>query len=67
MNTPAPRVSVLMPTFKQAAFTRRALESLRAQTFSDWELVIVDDSSPDETGEVIACYLDDPHIHYHRL
>lgn len=62
-----PRVSVLMPTFKQAAFIRRALESLRAQTFADWELVIVDDGSPDGTASVVAPYLADPRLRYHRL
>ncbi|MCA1597779.1 MAG: glycosyltransferase family 2 protein, partial [Chloroflexi bacterium] len=64
---PAPRVSVLMPTFKQAAFIRRALESLHAQTFTDWELIIVDDGSPDDTWRVLAPYRDDARIRYHRL
>lgn len=63
----SPLVSVLMPTFKQASFIRRALESLRAQTLSDWELLIVDDGSPDETHDVVAPYLADPRIHYQRL
>lgn len=62
-----PRVSVLMPTFKQAAFIRRALESLRARTYADGELVIVDDGSPDETDSVVAPYLADPRLRYHRL
>jgi hypothetical protein len=56
-----------MPTFNQAAFIRRALESLRAQTFVDWELVIVDDGSTDATPDAIAAYLADPRICYHRL
>ena len=44
-----PSVSVLMPTYKQKHFLCRAIESLRAQTLPDWELIIVDDGSPDET------------------
>ena len=60
-------VSVLMPTFNQASFIRRALESLCAQTLSDWELVIVDDGSSDETPEAIAPYLADIRISYYRL
>ena len=64
---PLPKVSVLMPTFKHAAFIRRALESLRAQTFEDWELVIVDDGSPDDTQRIVAPYLDDSRIQYTRL
>ena len=41
----APRVSVLMPTYRQAHFIRRALDSLLAQTLVDWEALIVDDGS----------------------
>ncbi|MBI5667844.1 MAG: glycosyltransferase family 2 protein [Chloroflexi bacterium] len=62
-----PRVSVLMPTFKHATFIRRAIESLCAQTFQDWELVIVDDGSPDDTAEVVAPYLSDARVGYYRL
>jgi glycosyltransferase involved in cell wall biosynthesis len=62
-----PRVSVLMPTFDQGHFIRRALDSLYAQTLTDWELVIVDDGSPDETCDVIRPYLADARIHYHRF
>ncbi len=61
-----PRVSVLMPTYGQAAFVRRAIESLRAQTLTDWELVVVDDGSPDETGDLVEAYRDDERIWYER-
>ncbi len=61
-----PIVSVLMPTYKQAAFIRRALESLRAQTLTDWELIIIDDGSPDETCSIVAPYLTDHRICYQR-
>lgn len=53
-----PRVSVLMPTYNQAAFIRRALDSLRGQTLRDWELVLVDDGSTDATREMLAPYLE---------
>jgi hypothetical protein len=66
MDTP-PRVSVLMPTYQQAHFIRRALESLLAQTLWDWELLIVDDGSPDATGQLVAPYLADARIRYYRL
>jgi glycosyltransferase involved in cell wall biosynthesis len=62
-----PRVSVLMPTFEQAAFIGRALESLRAQTLADWELIIVDDGSRDATPQALIPFLDDPRISYTRL
>jgi len=62
-----PRVSVLMPTFNQAQFICRALESLINQTMTQWELVIVDDGSPDNTRQLVEPYLADSRIHYHRL
>ncbi|MBA3945699.1 MAG: glycosyltransferase family 2 protein [Herpetosiphonaceae bacterium] len=64
---PQPLVSVLMPTYQHAFFIRRAIASLLAQTFDDWELVIIDDSSPDSTTTVVQSLLDDSRIHYHRL
>jgi glycosyltransferase involved in cell wall biosynthesis len=57
-----------MPTFNQAAFIRRALSSLGAQTLAEWELVIVDDGSTDETQELLSPYLAaNGRIRYHRL
>ncbi|MBX5494940.1 MAG: glycosyltransferase [Bryobacteraceae bacterium] len=61
------RVSVIMSTFQQAAFLRRALESLLAQTFEDWELFVIDDGSADETPAIINRYLRDPRIHSLRM
>ncbi|MDP9022556.1 MAG: glycosyltransferase [Actinomycetota bacterium] len=46
-------VSVLMPTFEQAAFLDRAVASLRAQCHADWELVVVDDGSTDRAPDVL--------------
>jgi len=61
------RVSVLMPTFNQASFLSRALDSLGAQTLTDWELMIVDDGSTDDTAAVIAPHLVDTRIRLTRL
>lgn len=63
----AAHVTVVMPTFKQASFIQRAIESLIAQSFTAWQLIIVDDGSPDDTLGVVSRYLDDPRIRYHRL
>jgi hypothetical protein len=63
-----PTVSVLMPTFRQASFLPRALESLAAQTYQDWEAVVVDDGSPDETSEIVTqAAAADPRIRLVRL
>jgi glycosyltransferase involved in cell wall biosynthesis len=61
-----PRISIIMPTHNQAAFLPRAVASLVAQTVHDWELVIVDDASPDDTGEVVRPFLLDPRVRYLR-
>ncbi len=62
-----PRVSVLMPTYGQAHFIRRALDSLLAQSLTDWELIVVDDGSPDDTRKIVLPYLADPRIRYYRF
>jgi len=62
-----PRVSVLMPTWGHAHFIRRAVDSLLAQSLEEWELLIVDDGSPDNTRAAVAPLLADPRIHYERL
>jgi glycosyltransferase involved in cell wall biosynthesis len=56
-----PTVTVVMPAYDAAAFISEAIESVLAQTFSDWELVVVDDGSTDGTPGVVSAY-DDPRI-----
>ncbi len=48
-----PRVSVVIPAHNAAPFLPAALESVRAQTFTDWEVVAVDDGSSDETWSIL--------------
>ncbi len=47
-------VSILLPTHNGARFIRRAIESVRAQTLKEWELIIINDGSSDATGSLIA-------------
>jgi len=54
----APVVSICIPTYRGAAHIAETIESALAQTFTDYELVIIDDASPDETGQVVARYRD---------
>lgn len=62
-----PQVSVLLPTFNQAAFLRRAVRSLLLQTYSDWELLIIDDGSTDETPSLIAQFRNDLRVRDWRI
>lgn len=48
-----PRISILLPTYKDANYIKRAIESVRAQSFSDWELIIVDDGLEEQPLRVI--------------
>lgn len=48
----SPRISVIIPCYNYARFLAEAVESVRIQTWSDWECLIVDDGSPDNTREV---------------
>jgi hypothetical protein len=63
----SPSVSVLMPTYEQAAFIERALDSLRAQTLADWEAIVVDASHSHATAELVERWLADPRIRYVRI
>lgn len=47
-----PAVSVIIPCYNQAAYLKEAVESVKRQTFKDWEIIIINDGSPDNTEEV---------------
>ena len=51
------KVSIIVPCFKQAEFLPETLDSVLAQTYQNWECVIVNDGSPDNTDEVVEQYL----------
>ena len=52
--------SVIMPTYNQCGFICRAIRSLFRQTYGEWELIVVDDGSTDETETVVSEFL--PHF-----
>ena len=56
-----PQVSVVMPVYNGALYLREAVDSVLAQTFCDFELIVIDDCSTDATPAILASY-DDPRI-----
>ena len=52
----SPRVSVIIPTFNRAKWLPRAIDSVLEQTFKDFELIIVDDASTDQTHKILGRY-----------
>jgi len=63
---PAPFISVIMPTYNRAHLIARAIDSIVAQTFQNWELLLIDDGSRDNTFEAVQPYLlRDHRIRYH--
>ena len=65
MNAASPRVSICIPTYKGERTLGAAIESVLAQTLADFELVVIDDLSPDGTQALVARYRD-PRIRYLR-
>lgn len=53
-----PRVSVVTPAFNAASFLSQAVESILGQTFTDFELIVVDDASTDDTPAILKGYRD---------
>lgn len=66
LDTPAPRVSAVIPTYNRTTLVPRAIESALRQTFTDLELIVVQDGSPDETVAAVARF-DDPRVRVVRL
>jgi len=61
-----PAISVIMPTYKHELYIKRAIVSLLEQSFTNWELIIINDASPDATEEVLQSFLSDDRIRYYR-
>ena len=58
-----PKVSIIVPVYKAEAFLPRCIENILAQSFPDFELILVDDRGPDKSGELCDAYArKDPRI-----
>lgn len=65
--TPAPSISVILPTFQHRDTVGRAIQSVLEQTYDDFELIIIDDGSTDGTTEILKEYQSkDLRIYVHR-
>jgi glycosyltransferase involved in cell wall biosynthesis len=60
------RTSVIIPTYNYGRFLREAVESVQAQTVQDFEILVVDDGSTDDTPQVLAA-LSDPRLRVFRI
>ncbi len=57
-------VSIVMPSYNTAQYIKQSIESILAQTYTAWELIIVDDCSTDNTDEAVSEFLSDTRIRY---
>jgi len=57
-------VSIIMPSYNTARFIGETINSVLSQTYTNWELIIVDDCSTDNTDEVVGSFLSDERIRY---
>jgi glycosyltransferase involved in cell wall biosynthesis len=63
----SPLLSVVMPVYNQGNFLRHSLNSLMRQTFDDYELILIDDGSSDETEQILKEYDSDVRLKVHRF
>lgn len=59
---PEIKVSIIIPVYNAASFIRDTIESVKNQTYTNWELILVDDCSSDESVSIIKEYLSDERI-----
>lgn len=61
------KISIIMPAYNAEKYLMEAVQSVRAQTWEDWELLIIDDGSTDSTARIAAkCQREDARIRYIR-
>ena len=61
-----PAISVIIPSFNCAEFVCKAVDSVLSQTFQDYEILVIDDGSSDNTGSVLEQYFSEPRLRYIR-
>ncbi len=64
MNSPMCQVSVIIPTYRHQEYVLRTLEAVFAQTFMDYEVIVINDGSPDDTTEALRPLIETGRIRY---
>jgi glycosyltransferase involved in cell wall biosynthesis len=59
-----PKISIILPTFNGSKYIREAIDSVLTQTFQDWELIVLDDGSTDNTCKIVNHYLTDKRMRF---
>jgi glycosyltransferase involved in cell wall biosynthesis len=57
-----PKVSIIVPNYNHARFLRQRIDSILQQTFQDFELILLDDSSTDDSRSILSSYMGDPRV-----
>ena len=65
-NDSAPRISVIIPTYNRADFIGETIQSVLGQTYADFELIVLDDASTDDTAQVVARFDDERLIYIYQ-
>ena len=61
-----PSVSIIIPIYKVEQYIARCLDSIKAQTFTDYEVIMIDDGTPDRSAEIAEAYTADPRFKLYR-
>lgn len=59
-------ITIVMSAYNAQATIERAIESIKKQTYKNWELIVVDDASTDDTADKVGGYVSDDRIHLYR-
>ncbi len=57
-----PKVSIIVPNYNHACFLRKRIDSILQQTFQDFELILLDDASTDDSRSILSSYAADPRV-----